>query len=190
MLRANETIRTDGAEVVRICIIGKGPGWEDAPVEGETWGVNSLILRRPVKLAFQMHDIEKDISTGRLSIIKQVEEINRLGIPVVTGKKYKFLPTAIPFPIDEMPVKYFTNSIAYMIAYAIYKGATEIDLYGISFFVKHEFLVERPCVEFWIGLAIARGIKVNVHDPTTIECCRPFQKLYGYDSIIDAREVL
>ena len=188
MLWANEIIWTDGEEVVRIIIIGKGPGWKDAPVEGETWGVNSLILRRPVKLAFQMHDLEADENKG--SIKKQIDEVNRLGIPVVTGKKYKFLPTSIPFPIDEMPSKYFTNSIAYMVAYAIYKGATEIDLYGVPFFLRHEHLGERPCVEFWIGLAIAKGIKVNVHDPTTLDCCRPFQKLYGYDSMIDAREVL
>ncbi len=173
---------------MRIIIIGKGPGWKDAPADGETWGVNSLVLRRPVKLAFQMHDLDKDISSD--SIAKQVAEINRLGIPVITAKKYKFLPTAIPFPIDEMPSKYFTNSIAYMVAYAIYRGATELDLYGVSFFLKHEFLTERPCVEFWIGQAIAKGITVNVHDPTTIECCRSFQNLYGYDSIIDSREDL
>lgn len=175
---------------MKIIIIGKGPGWKDAPADGETWGVNSLILRRPVKLAFQMHDLTKDVNRKCPSILKQIDEINRLGIPVVTAKKYKFLPTSIPFPIDEIPFKYFTNSIAYMIAYAIYKGATKIDLYGVAFFLKREFLFERPCVEFWIGQAISEGIRVDVHDPTTIECCRSFQNLYGYDLIVNSREVL
>ena len=171
---------------MKIIIIGKGPGWEDAPMEGETWGVNTMVLRRPVKLTFQMHNIDEDIKKGTLRVTNQIKEINRLGIPVVMGAKHKDLPTSIPFPLDEMPSKYFNNSIAYMVAYAIYKGATEIEMFGVSFFVREEYLVQRPCVEFWIGIALAKGIKVTVHDPTTIGCCRPYQDLYGYDTVTEA----
>lgn len=170
---------------MKIIIIGTGPGWENAPMEGETWGVNRLILRRPVKLTFQLHDIDWQLKGNIRQIEEQIKEINRLGIPVITSKKHKLLPTAIPFPIDEMPFKYFTNSIAYMVAYAMYKGATEIDLYGVSFFLENEYLIQRPCVEFWLGHAMAKGIKVTVHDPTTIGCCRSRQDLYGYNKVID-----
>lgn len=157
-------------------IVGKGPGWEDAPLEGETWGVNDLLLRRPVKLTFEIHPIPIVLETN----LEEIEEINRLGIPVITQKKHPLLPTAIPFPLDEMPIKYFTNSIAYMIAYAIYKEATEIEMYGVALLLEREHSWERPCIEFWIGYAIAKGIKVTVHEPTTIECFKNLP-LYGYD---------
>lgn len=159
---------------MKVIIIGKGQGWEDAPMEGETWGVNDLLLRRPVKLTFEIHSISETLKLWP----KEIEEINRLGIPVITNMKHEALPNAIVFPIDEMPIRYFNNSIAYMIAYAAYKGATEIDMYGVVMALPSEYTHQRPCVEFWIGYAIAKGIKVTVHEPTTIGCFKP-QRLYG-----------
>ena len=117
---------------MKVIIIGKASGWENAPMEGETWGVNGLILRRPVKLAFQMHDIDEIYKNFK----EEIDKVNELNIPVITQKKHKLLPTAIPFPLDEMPIKYFTNSIAYMIAYAIYKKAKEIEMYGVAMLLK------------------------------------------------------
>ena len=164
---------------MKVIIIGKGPGWEQAPMDGETWGVNDLLLRRPVKLTFEIHDIDKYIEGKLFNIEEEIKEINKLGIPVITWKKHKLLPTSIPFPIDEMPFKYFTNSIAYMIAYAIYKKATEIELYGVALLLEEEYIKQRPCVEFWIGCAMTKGIKVTVHEPTTIECFKN-RDLYGH----------
>jgi len=168
---------------LKIFIIGKGPGWEHAPTEGETWGVNDLILRRPVKLAFEMHDIDGLTATKVPYLRKKetVKKVNELGIPVITLTKHKLLPTAIPFPIDEMPFKYFTNSIAYMIAYAIYKRATEIELYGVPLLYLEEYTKQQPCIEFWLGYAMAKGIKVVVHGPTNIFSAEPYKGLYGYD---------
>ena len=146
-------------------------------MEGETWGVNDLVLRRDVKLVFQIHTIDK--MTGDLPG-KTIEKVNRLGIPIIVSKPHKRLPTAIVFPYDEMPIKYFTNSIAYMIAYAIHKGATEIDMYGVALVVPEEYAYQRPCIEFWIGYALAKGIKVKVYGYTTIECFKNLE-LYGRD---------
>lgn len=166
---------------MKIIIIGKGPGWEQAPMEGETWGVNSLVSRRPVKLAFDIHNIDERLKRNSDDIKEEIAEINRLGIPVITRMKHKLLPTAILFPLDEMPVEYFTNSIAYMIAYAVYKGATEIEMYGVALLMGFEYTDQRPCIEFWLGYALGKGIKVTVHDPTTIACFKSLQELYGYN---------
>ena len=150
-------------------------------MEGETWGVNSLCLRRPVKLAFEIHDIDRWVEGNLFTIEQEIKEINKLGIPVITQKKHKFLPTAIPFPMDKMPVKYFTSSIAYMIAYAIYKKATEIELHGVPLLYREEYMRQQPCIEFWLGYAVSRGIKVTVHGPTNIFSSEPYKGLYGYD---------
>lgn len=168
-------------DINRIIIIGKSPSWEDAPMGGHTWGVNDLVLTRPVELTFEMHDIDKILKTKwRDNINAEIKEINRLGIPVVTREKHKLLPTSIPFPIDEMPVKYFTSSVAYMVAYAIYNQATAIDIYGVHCDDKGEFFYEKPCIEFWMGHAVGRGIAVAVYGATTL-LTPPFKGLYGYD---------
>ena len=171
---------------MKVIIIGKGPGWRNAPMEGETWGVNDLILRRPVKLSFQIHDIDERI--GNDPFDKTIERINRLGIPVITQKKHNLLPTAIPFPLDEMPIKYFTGSIAYIIAYAIYKKATEIEMYGVPLFLKEEYTEQRPCIEFWMGYAMGKGIKVDIHQPTVILSSHPYVGLYGYTDYREQRK--
>ena len=40
---------------MHVIIIGTGIGWELAPLEGNTWGVNDLCSRRPVKVVFNLH---------------------------------------------------------------------------------------------------------------------------------------
>lgn len=173
---------------MKVIIIGKGPGWEKAPVEGETWGLNDLVVYRPLTLTFEMHDIDKfrtktsNAYTGLCEAFeREIDTINKLGLPVVTQKKHKLLPNAIPFPLDEMPVKYFTSTMAYMIAYAAYKGATEIEVYGVPLLGKEEYNEQRQCIEFWIGYAMGKGIKVTVHKPTNIFSAKPHMGLYGYE---------
>lgn len=172
---------------MKVIIIGKGPGWKDAPMEGETWGVNDLLLRRPVKLTFEIHNIDEKYKRNRTVALnrrgifrKEIRKIKLTGTPVITGMKHRFFPGAIIFPFNEMPSDYFTCSIAYMIAYAIYKGATEIEMYGVALLKEKEYAWERPCIEFWIGYAMGKGIKVAVHEPTKIECFK-HHKLYGRD---------
>lgn len=171
------------AIIMKVIIIGKGRGWENAPVEGETWGVNDLVVRRPVKLVFEMHNTDLMLEQKPEYMQKLIEKIDEFSVPVVTQKKHEFFPAAIPFPLDEMPVKYFTSSIAYMVAYAIYKKATEIEMFGVALGLEGEYIEQRPCAEFWIGYAMAKGIKITVHKPTTIECCKSHQDLYGYNKI-------
>ena len=44
---------------MNISIVGKGDNWELAPKEG-VWGVNDIINWRPVTLAFEMHDLDRE----------------------------------------------------------------------------------------------------------------------------------
>lgn len=162
---------------MKVIIIGKGRGWKNAPLEGETWGVNNLCLWRDVKLAFVMHDLDRH--RNHILFNKTILHINQHDIPVVTQKDYSYLHTAIPFPLDEMPKKYFGNSIDYMVAYAVYKKATHIDMYGVVMEVGTEYMIQRPSLEYWIGRAEGSGIIVTIHEPTQV--CRNAKGLYGYD---------
>jgi hypothetical protein len=73
---------------------------------------------------------------------------------------------------------YFTSTVAWMLAWALWKGATRIGLWGINFSQTQEYRVQRPCVEYWIGVARARGVHVEI--ATTSPLCRS-KHVYGFD---------
>jgi hypothetical protein len=84
------------------------------------------------------------------------------------------------YPLDKIIKKlgsrYFTNSIGYMIAFAIYRGYKNINIWGVDMESDSEYSFERPCVTYWIGQAEARGINVTIASGLT----DPFV-LYGYE---------
>lgn len=73
------------------------------------------------------------------------------------------------FPIDECKKlvggNYFCTTSAYLIAYAILHGATEISLYGMRFDIDHDRrLEEKRNVREMVFFARGRGIKVYDYD--------------------------
>jgi len=70
-----------------------------------------------------------------------------------------------------------TNSVAWMIAYAIELGATDIGLWGINMKGTLEYEEQLPCCMYLLG--IARGLGINLHFPEECELFRK-TKLYYY----------
>lgn len=155
----------------KVVIIGKGLGWDKAPRDGETWGVNDVILKRPLKMSWQMHNKEH-IAKYNQALSDACESTS---VPIMTLENYPLETIVKHFNTD-----YFVNSIAYMIAYALWDGATRIDLYGVHMSNVTEYDRQKPCVEFWIGVAIGLGVAVNIHGPHFLLKC-PRGKMYGYD---------
>jgi len=71
------------------------------------------------------------------------------------------------YPLNEIikwsGCNYFTNSVAYMIAYALYTGQKEINIFGVDMDHKTEYAYERPCIAYWIGYGRAIGAKIKYH---------------------------
>lgn len=72
---------------------------------------------------------------------------------------------------------YFSSSIPYMICMAIDEGYEEIHVYGIHLLQDEEYFYQRPCAEFWLGVAQGKGIKVYM--PPAADLLK-FPYLYGY----------
>lgn len=105
------------------------------------------------------------------------------------------VPASVKYPLDEIcdsllarflqghefvPRKYFTSTVAYSLALAIHKGYERILIYGIEMASDTEYHYQRDCVAFWIGLALGRGIKVDMYSGDAI-FARP---LYGYEGAL------
>ena len=100
-------------------------------------------------------------------------------------ERYADVPKSVRYPLTEIQAellgnfstdRFFTSSIAYAIALAIYLDYERIELYGIELESNTEYYYQRDCATFWIGLAVGRGI--DVFAPVAMFDA-PY--LYGYE---------
>ena len=93
-----------------------------------------------------------------------------------------FRSTLDEYPIDAVVkyfgVDFFNNSIAYMIALAIYQGATSIDMHGCHITPEpgdtEPIAKNHYGIEYWIGQAHGRGIDVKIHGDSLILRCNRY----------------
>jgi hypothetical protein len=172
----------------KVAIIGATPNYEEAPFDDpswEIWGCNSLWrccsdsegLFRGDRW-FEMHPME-------VQTAEELELIQRCPIPIYTLKdETSHAPNSVRFPLEKLqklfPREYYTCTFAYQIALAIAEGFSEIGLFGceLGYGTPRERLVEKPCVEFWLGVAWARGITIHLPDNSGLAS---HKYPYGYD---------
>ena len=84
------------------------------------------------------------------------------------------VPACVRYPYEELcaelldkwtwgngtAIPFFTSTIAYAIALAIYQKFHRILLYGLEMASNTEYTYQRDCLTFWTGLAVGRGIEV------------------------------
>jgi len=173
-----------GKKVVNI--VAKGRGWDNSPHEGEVWGVNDVILRHDhLTRCFHMHDMDWIKMREEPSLKLIIEKANESNIPIMTLKKYDFIPTSVEYPLDEIVTKfrncYFGSSIDYMAAYALYLDFDVINYYGVNMVISNEFSSQKPSQEFWMGMAMGMGKEVNIDAGQYSNVMKTFnQQLYGY----------
>lgn len=174
-----------------IYILGKGDGWEDikdAPKGSVIFGTNDCFLRTPeVTHTFHMHDLNaflenQDTHSSTKLCVEYAKE--RPDMPFFTVKEFKQMPSAKLYPlkeiIDHFKVCYFTSTIEYMIAYALWKGCNELKYRGVNMTVKNEYIEQKPGMEFWTGMAMGMGVKVELQHPHTSLLKTKNGLLYGY----------
>lgn len=103
----------------------------------------------------------------------------RCGVPVYMQRVDERIPTAVRFPFEEVTEMlglpdingrkrlYMTSSAAWMMALAVYehrsgKTISELRLAGIEMLIGTEYARQKPCLEWWLGLAMGMGIEVKV----------------------------
>lgn len=170
-------------------ILGKGDGWRELPEkpEGVVYGVNDAFLRQRCDVSFHMHDLnvwekrEGSESSTKL-IVEHIKDYPDMEF--YTVKPYAKIPQAKIYPLEEIidhfGTNYFTNGISYIIAYALWKGATKINLYGVNMTVSEEYIEQKPNVEYWLGRAQGGGVEVSFQWQYTSLLKAKDGLLYGY----------
>ena len=157
-------------------IIGKGKTWAEAPIEGESWGITQLVLRRLVSLVIDMN-VYNDNRWGlqeKTEAERSRKKCRENGIPYIDLESYPFTEITERFDTD-----YFSSTVDYAIALALYRKYTEINLYGVTLGFADYGKLKCGC-DFWCGYAKGLGVKIKVHGQSNVMKTVD-GKIYGYD---------
>ena len=187
---------------MKIAIVGLGGSYADyisARVASqefdEVWGINCIGAIIPVDRTFMMDPVTRFLNTENAGTQTGVarEFLAKNTRPIYSCIKHADFPAVELYPLEEVAkdtgLCYFNNTVAYAIAYAIWKKVTKICLFGIDFTYKNVNMAEsgRACVEFWCATAISKGIKIEIaHRSGLMDTNVPDnEKLYGYHRLED-----
>jgi hypothetical protein len=164
----------------------------DASPDAEYWVVNRSFMhqKNPDRVYFfdNIADFHED----------WIDELRALNGPdqetgventcrIVTRQAYEEIPGTEAYPLDEVikhfGIQYFTCTIAYMLAHAIYEGVDKITLVGMYHpSDSMEYLHHIPCVNWWTGIAFgSKNIDIEIVGNSMIAKPFPWQpKCYGF----------
>lgn len=179
-----------------IIILAMGGSRHSCPYDAEVWSVNMgykqiASIGQHVEKIFIGHGQVIDSDTKKPMF--DFEEINMLiehGVEVFCTHKVKGFKAKL-YPIKRVIVKlddnYFSSSICYMLAWAIYKYTIKdsitgrltliepvhLKLYGVDMAQKlpdgtGEYTLEKGGVEHWVGYARGLGMKVTIAEGAEI----------------------
>ena len=185
----------------KIAILGKAPdSLVGAPVNDESWEIwtiNDSVYRGQVTRwtrHFELHPIEW---TKEAAYDKYFDWLcEKHDQPIVLREAVEAVVSGIAYPRAEVighfagpGADYFTNTISWMLALAIWEldvagdKEGEIGLWGVNMAQhgiggKSEYAKQRPSCEFWAGMARGRGYTFHLPDASDL---LKTGVLYGFD---------
>ncbi|MFW6089912.1 MAG: hypothetical protein ACODAB_09170 [Gemmatimonadota bacterium] len=183
------------SEAKNIAIVGTAPPhWRDAPYDDPEWEVWSL-SRNYERLPrwdrwFELHRARHLCKTWEPGNGEQEELLRRVYTewlarqdkPVYVHPEEPAKADGIPFPVDEVlrdvPRRYFTNTVSWMIGYALLQEPETIGLWGVNMELASEYGEQRPSCEYLVGIAEGRGVEVVIPETASLLAAR---RLYAFD---------
>lgn len=175
---------------MKVLVVGSGRGcfeYRNLMKDREVWACFSAIgFMKRIDLAFCLDPLEGFEGKVRKSLRdNNVKVVNELKVPILMSKEYKYVPTGSLYPlkeiVDKYGVIYFSCSLAYIIAYALHKGVKDLLFVGANMNYGTRWEAQKGGVEFWLGFAKARGLKVSFHGKYSELLKTKSGKLYGYN---------
>ena len=162
----------------------------------ETWAINSMSSAIFHDKVFMMDPPSRFLDgefAGKQTNSMKDRLLKKLDIPIYSCVLDKRCPDVVEYPLQKVLEKtkyaYLNNTVAYSLAYAIAFDVKDLHLYGIDFSHKNVHFAEsgRGCCEFWLAVAISKGIKVNIASSSSLLDTNvpDAEKLYGYHRLPD-----
>lgn len=162
---------------MNVAIVGAGPGFdlvrpylEDS--DTEVWATASIypvLEAHPIDRVFEIHREEK----------WRAFDYSALGDKLVLPYYTERCPGAECWSTQALVDKYgvmFQSTIAWMIAYAIERGAKRITLLGVDMGYQSEYGKQRDGLFFLLGQARAYGVEIEIPETSKLNI---FGQQYG-----------
>jgi hypothetical protein len=161
----------------------------------ETWGINAVAGVLLCDRVFHMDDVRiqevRAAAAPESNIARMLQWLKVHPGPIITSREHPEYPGLVAFPLEEvlnnLGQAYFNSTAAYAVAYAIHIGVKHLSIFGCDYTYPdaHDAEKGRGCLEFWLGIAAARGIKLTVPKTSTLlDGIYPQQdRFYGYDTL-------
>lgn len=188
----------------RIAMLGFGKSVRECPWQDETWslwGMNGFwraaekdfgitAAEERYTAWFDMHTEEYTREYGKQAGFGDAQDkwLCRMHpFPVYMLGRSDRYPSVWAYPIEEVVAlvlrDYFTSTVAYMLAMALYRvrrgeRISEVGLFGVDLVHDEEYGSQRPCAEYWVGRLEDAGVKVTLSEGSAI--CKQHRR-YGYD---------
>jgi hypothetical protein len=146
---------------------------DQAPFNDPAWILIGLSqLYRHIPRADAWADIHVNWNEHVVEGTDHAAWIKAAQIPVFMKDRNPEFPNSVRYPIERIlkyvGIDYFTSTIAFLIALGMEQGFESIGLWGIDLAVGTEWVSQRPCAEFLLGMAHAKGIEVVLPAETAL----------------------
>ncbi len=177
-----------------------GVGWEHAPFSDkgvEIWSLNDTYLKGLPRVDrwFEQHKPADWYLYGETPVSCEIPHgmyprpmdhkarLNTLNVPVYMQNVEPDIPRSVRYPLEDVEAvsgcaPLFDSSIAYMVGLALLEKAEWIGIYGANMAGPTEYARQRPNVQWLLGLAVGRGAKLSIGQPSTLLAPSHY---YGYE---------
>jgi len=181
-MKAQETAKKSPLDTRprKVALLGLGPSIKDYMAESarkkelmrfdEVWGINTTHRSLTCDKIWVMDNLEK---VGQ-NYPDWGNELKLVDTPIISSFQYDDYPSSVAYPLDavckQFQDDYFSNTVAYAVAYAAYIKVEEIFLFGIDFHYPNALIVESGlgCVGYWLGIAKSCGVHYKIPGSSTL----------------------
>ncbi len=192
------------APAKKVAIVGMAPSSRGlAPFSDDSWEIWTLSTLMSAGGAtrfdrhFEIHPVDWFKERDDKTYFQWLTTVRDK--PVYLHEPHPDIPTSVAFPKSQMVREfgtYITNTVSWMLALAISEltpligtgdEQPELAVYGVDMAQdqpdalggKGEYAAQRPSCEYFLGIAVGRGIKVTIPATSDLLASRG---LYGYDT--------
>ena len=157
----------------------------------EVWAINSMCAVVKTDRVFMMDPVSRFLDTNdagpQTEVMRKI--LPTLECPVYSCELDPRVPAIKLYPlkkiVKDLGCAYFNNTIAYAIAFALWKKVDKLSIFGADFSYStnvHFGELGRGCCEFWLSKCMDAGIDVSVaaRSPMLDTSVPVKEKLYGY----------
>lgn len=162
-------------------------------VADETWVINALGDTLAHDRVFHMDDVRiqeiRAAARPDSNIAAMLRWMRAHPGPIFTSRPHPDYPGLQAFPladvVEDLGDAYFNSTVAYAVGYAIHLKVESISLYGVDYTYPNSHHAEkgRACVEYWLGVAVQRGIAVYVAESSSLMDMVEGRPLYGFGAM-------